>query len=72
MLPGKGVMRVMIQGIASMATQMKQEMLQAEAGAKVSALVLDSARAQGDALVEMIEMQKEVQSHLGSRVNTWA
>ena len=61
----------MIQSIASMATQMKQEMVQAEAGARVSKMVLDSAKAQGDALVEMIEMQKEIQSHLGGSVNTW-
>ena len=61
----------MIQSIASMATQMKQEMVQAEAGARVSKMVLDSAKAQGDALVEMIEMQKEIQSHLGGNVNTW-
>lgn len=61
----------MIQSIASMATQMKQEMVQAEAGARISKMVLDSAKAQGDALVEMIEMQKEIQSHLGGNVNTW-
>lgn len=62
----------MIQSIASMAVQMQQEAIQADAGARVSKMVLDSARAQGDALVEMIEMQKEIQSHLGGSVNTWA
>jgi hypothetical protein len=62
----------MIQSIASMATQMQQESVQAEAETKVAKLVLDSARAQGDALVEMIEMQKEIQTHLGGSVNTWA
>lgn len=62
----------MIQSIASMATQMQQESVQVEAETKVAKLVLDSARAQGDALVEMIEMQKEIQTHLGSSVNTWA
>ena len=62
----------MIQSIASIATQMQQESVQAEAETKVAKLVLDSARAQGDALVEMIEMQKEIQTHLGDSVNTWA
>ena len=62
----------MIQSIASMATQMQQESVQAEAETKVAKLVLDSARAQGDALVQMIEMQKEIQTHLGGSVNTWA
>jgi hypothetical protein len=62
----------MIQSIAAMATQMQQESVQAEAETKVAKLVLDSAKAQGDALVEMIEMQKEIQTHLGSSVNTWA
>lgn len=62
----------MIQSIASKALQMQQEMIQADAGTRVSKMVLDSARAQGDALFEMIEMQKEIQSHLGGSVNTWA
>lgn len=62
----------MIQSIATMATQIQQESVQAEADAKVAKLVLDSAKAQGDALVEMIEMQKEIQTHLGGSVNTWA
>ncbi len=62
----------MIQSIASMAVQMQQEAVQAEAGTRAAKMVLDSARAQGDALVEMIEMQKEIQSHLGGSVNTWA
>lgn len=62
----------MIQSIASMATQMQQEMVQAEAGARVSKMILDSARTQGEALLDMIEMQKEIQSHLGGRINTWA
>ncbi len=62
----------MIQRTTSMATQMQQEMIQAEAGAKLSRLVLDSAKAQGDALVEMINMQKEIHAHLGGSVNTWA
>jgi hypothetical protein len=62
----------MIQSIAAMATQMQQESVQAEAETKVAKLVLDSAKAQGDALVEMIEMQKEIQTHLGGSVNTWA
>ncbi len=47
-------------------------MIQAEAGAKVSRLVLDSAKAQGDALAEMINMQKEIHTHLGGPVNAWA
>ncbi len=55
-----------------MATQMQQESVKAEAETNVAKLVLDSAKAQGDALVEMIEMQKEIQTHLGSSVNTWA
>lgn len=62
----------MIQSIASTATQMKQEMVQAEASARVAKLVLDSAKVQGDALLEMIEMQKEIYTHLGGSVNTWA
>ncbi len=62
----------MIQSIASVATQMQQEMIQAEASARVASLVLDSAKAQGDALVEMIDMQKEIYTHLGGNVNTWA
>jgi hypothetical protein len=62
----------MIQSIASKAVQMQQEMIQADAGTRVSKMVLDSARAQDDALFEMIEMQKEIQSQLGGSVNTWA
>ena len=61
----------MIQSIASMASLMQQEKVQAEAGTKVARMGLDAARAQGDALVEMIEMQKEIYAHLGSNVNTW-
>ncbi len=61
----------MIQSIASAATQMQQDMIQAEAGARVGKMALDSAEAQGDALLEMIEMQKEIQAHLGGTVNTW-
>lgn len=55
-----------------MATQMQQESVQAEAETKVAKLVLDSVKAQGDALIQMIEMQKEIQTHLGGSVNTWA
>ncbi len=62
----------MIQSIASLASQMQQEKVQAEAGAKVAKMALDSAKAQGDALVQMIDMQKEIHAHLGSNVNTWA
>ncbi len=62
----------MIQSIASVATQMKHEMVQAEVSAGVAKMALDSARAQGDALVQLIEAQKEIYSHLGSSVNTWA
>ncbi len=62
----------MIQSIASAATKLQQEMIQAEAGARVGKMVLDSAGAQGEALVEMLEMQKEIYTHLGGNVNTWA
>ncbi len=62
----------MIQSIASAATKMQQEMVQAEVGTRVSKMVLDNAEAQGQALVDMIEMQKEIQSHLGGNVNTFA
>ncbi|MEW5919768.1 MAG: YjfB family protein [Bacillota bacterium] len=34
-------------------------------------MALDSAKAQGDAIVEMIQMQKEIYAHLGNNVNTW-
>ncbi|MEW5786122.1 MAG: YjfB family protein [Bacillota bacterium] len=62
----------MIQSIASAASQMKHEAVQMEVGTKVAKMVLDSARTQGDALLEMIEMQKEICTHLDSSVNTWA
>ncbi len=62
----------MIQSIASAATKMQQEMVQAEVGTRVSKMILDNAEAQGQALVDMIEMQKEIQSHLGGNVNTFA
>ncbi len=62
----------MIESIASAASQMQQESIQAEVGARVSKMVLDNAEAQGDAMLEMIEMQKELQSHLGGQVNTYA
>ncbi len=61
----------MLQSIASMATTMQQEQLQAEAGAKVAKMALESVKAQGDAMVQMMEMQKELYAHLGSSVNTW-
>ena len=61
----------MIQSIASTATKMQQEMVQAEAGARVSKMVLDNSRAQGDAVLELIEAQKEIQPHLGGNVDTW-
>lgn len=47
-------------------------MVQAEVGTRVSKMILDNAEAQGQALVDMIEMQKEIQSHLGGNVNTFA
>jgi len=62
----------LIASIASAAAQMKQENLQAEVGARVNKMALDNAESQGNAVVEMIEMQKEIQTHLGSEVNTWA
>jgi len=62
----------LIQSIASAATKMQQEMVQAEVGTRVSKMILDNAEAQGQALVDMIEMQKEIQSHLGGNVNTFA
>jgi len=62
----------LIASIASAAAQMKQENLQAEVGARVNKMILDNAESQGNAVVEMIEMQKEIQTHLGSEVNTWA
>jgi len=62
----------LIASIASAATQMQQENLQAEVGARVGKMALDNAEAQGNAVLEMIEMQKEIQTHLGSEVNTWA
>lgn len=61
----------MIQSIASTATKMQQEMVQAEAGSRVSKMVLDNSRAQGDAVLELIEAQKEIQPHLGGNVDTW-
>ncbi len=61
----------MISSIASLASAMQQEKVQAEAGARVARMGLDTAKAQGDALVRMIEMQKEIYAHLGSSVNTW-
>ena len=61
----------MIQSIASAATQMQQEMVQAEVGAGVSKMALNSAEMQGQALVDMIEMQREIQSHLGGNMNTF-
>jgi len=62
----------MIQSIASTAVAMQQEMIQAEASTRVAKMILDTARSQGDALVEMIEAQKEIYSHLGSNVNALA
>ncbi len=62
----------MIQSIASMAVQMQQEMFQAEASTRVAKLTLDTARAQGDAVVEMMNAQAELYSHLGSKVNVLA
>ena len=62
---------MIVQNIAAMATGMKQAQLQNEAGVRVARMGLDAAKAQGDALVEMIEMQKEIYAHLGSSVNTW-
>ena len=61
----------MIQSIASMATAMQQAKLQNEVSTGVARMSLDTAKAQGDALVQMIEMQKEIYAHLGSSVNTW-
>ncbi len=62
----------MIQSIASLASHMQQEKIQQEAGTKVAKMALDAAKVQGDAMVEMMEMQKELLTHLGSKVNTWA
>ncbi len=62
----------MLQSIASFASQMQLAKVQAEAGAKVAKMAMDSAKIQGDAMLEMIEMQKEIHAHLGSTVNTWA
>ena len=62
---------MILQSIASMATAMQQAKLQNEVSTGVARMSLDTAKAQGDALVQMIEMQKEIYAHLGSSVNTW-
>ena len=63
---------MIVQSIASMATGMQQAQLQNEVSVGVARMGLDAAKAQGDALVAMIEMQKEIHAHLGSNINTWA
>jgi len=62
----------MIRSIASLACMMKQEQVQAEVGTKVAKMAMDTAKAQGNAITDMINMQKELFTHLGSNVNTWA
>ncbi len=62
----------MIQSIASMAVQMQQENLEAEVAVRAAQKVLDTARLQGEALVEMIDMQSEIYSHLGKNLSTLA
>ena len=62
----------MIQSIASTAVEMQQEIVQAEASTRVAKMILDVARSQGDALVQMMEAQKELYPHLGSNVNALA
>lgn len=62
----------MIRSIASLATAMKQEQVQAEVETRVARMAMETAKAQGDAIVQMIEQQKEIFAHLGSNVNTWA
>ncbi len=57
--------------IASMATQMQQDKLQSEVSTGVARMGLDAARAQGDAMVQMIEQQKEIYAHLGGSVNSY-
>jgi len=63
---------VIVQSIAKMAVGLQQTQLQSEVSTGVARMALDSARAQGDAMVEMIEQQEEIYAHLGSSVNTWA
>ena len=62
----------MIQSIAAQAISMAQENVQQEASVKVAKMALDVAAEAGQALVEMIAMQKEIYQHLGHNVNTWA
>jgi hypothetical protein len=62
----------MIQSIASMAVQMQQENLEAEVAVRTAQKVLDTARLQGEALVDMIDMQSEIYSHLGKNISTLA
>ena len=50
---------------------MAQENVQQEASLKVAKMALDAAEKTGNALVEMIAMQKEIYQHLGQNINTW-
>jgi F420-0:gamma-glutamyl ligase len=61
----------LIQSIASQAVSMAQENVQQEASLKVAKMALDAAEKTGNALVEMIAMQKEIYQHLGQNINTW-
>ncbi len=63
---------MIVQSIAKMAVGLQQAQLQSEMSTGVARMALDSARAQGDAMVQMMEMQKEIYAHLGSGVNAWA
>ena len=62
---------MIVQSIASMATGMQQAQLQEEASGNIARMGLDAAQAKGDAMVEMIEQQKEIYAHLGGSVNEY-
>ena len=62
----------MVSNIASLATAMKHDQAQQEAGTRVARMAMDTAKETGDALVKMMEMQKEISQHLGGSVNTWS
>ncbi len=62
----------MIKGIASQAMLMQMEKVHTEASVRVAKMALDTREMAGNSFIEMLEMNKELYSHVGQNVDALA
>ncbi len=63
---------MILESIASQAAYDQLNKTQGEASMNVAKKALDASEEKGDAIVQMMEMNKDIQPHMGNSVNVFA